>query len=206
MAQANRVVSYVAYFEHHMTHKNESRADFLRIFGPAVLLAVVAFFVAYQFVAPAQPSRIVMATGEPGGAYHAFGERYRVVLARDNIELVLRTTAGSAENIALLEAEDSDVQVAFVQGGMHSFARTDTLSSLATLYYEPLWIFHRSDMALARLGDLRGKRVYAGPENSGSRALSLMLLADNSIAPDDIELASLTGGDAADALRSGAVD
>jgi len=85
------------------TQQNESRADYLRIFGPAVLLAIVAFFVAYQFVAPAPPSRIVMATGEPGGAYHAFGEKYRVVLARDNIELELRTTAGSAENMALLE-------------------------------------------------------------------------------------------------------
>jgi TRAP transporter TAXI family solute receptor len=188
------------------THQNESRADYLRIFGPAVLLALVAFFVAYQFVAPAPPSKIVMATGEQGGAYHAFGEKYRAVLARDNIELELRTTAGSAENIALLEADDADVQVAFVQGGMHSFAQTDTLRSLATLYYEPLWIFHRSEMALERLGDLAGKRVYAGPENSGSRALALMLLADNSIGPNDIELVSLTSGDAADALRSGAVD
>jgi len=188
------------------TQQNESRADHLRIFGPAVLLALGAFFVAYQFVAPAPPSKIVMATGEPGGAYHAFGEKYRTVLARDNIELELRTTAGSAENIALLEADDADVQVAFVQGGMSSFAQTDRLASLATLYYEPLWIFHRSEMTLERLGVLAGKRVYAGPENSGSRALALMLLADNGIEPNDIELVSLSGGDAANALRNGTVD
>ena len=44
------------------------------------------------------------------------------------------------------------------------------------------------------------------PENSGSRALALMLLAENSIGPNDIELVSLTGGDAGNALQSGAFD
>ncbi len=94
------------------TQHNESRADFLRIYGPAVLLAVVAFLVAYQFVAPAPPNRIVMATGEPGGAYYAFGEKYREILARDKVEVEVRATAGSAENITLLELDESEVQVA----------------------------------------------------------------------------------------------
>ena len=181
----------------------QMRADFLRIYGPAVLLAIVAFLVAYQFVAPAPPNRIVMATGEPGGAYYAFGEKYREVLARDRIEVELRATAGSAENIALLELDEAEVQVAFVQGGTHSFAQTDRLVSLATLYYEPLWIFHRSDVPLERLTDLGGKRVYAGPENSGTRALALLLLEDNSIGPGDFELASLAGDEAIEALRAG---
>ena len=140
---------------------NESRADFLRIYGPAVLLAVVAFLVAYQFVAPAPPSRIVMAVAEPGGAYYAFGEKYREILARDKVEVEVRATAGSAENITLLELDESEVQVAFVQGGTHSFAQTDTLVSLATLYYEPLWIFYRSAAPLGRLSDLLVSRCIS---------------------------------------------
>ncbi len=185
---------------------HESRSDYLRIYGPAVLLAVVAFLVAYQFVEPAPPDRIVIATGEPDGAYHAFGEQYREILARDGIDLELRVTAGSAENIALLESEDSDVQVAFVQGGTQIFAQTQTLLSLATLYYEPLWIFHRSNVPLERLTDVAGKRVHVGPENSGTRALALLLLSENSIEPGDIELSTLTGGEAIEALRAGKLD
>jgi TRAP transporter TAXI family solute receptor len=183
-----------------------SRADYLKIYGPAAILAAIAFLVTYQFVEPAPPDRIVMATGEPDGAYYAFGKQYREILARDNVELELRITDGSAENIELLEAADSDVQVAFVQGGMQPLARTDTLVSLATLYYEPLWIFHRSDMPLESLRDLGGKRVYIGPENSGTRALALLLLSDNSIVEGDFELASMSGSEAKEALRSNRIE
>ena len=38
----------------------------LRIFGPAVVLALVALVVTYQFVDPAPPDRITIATGQPG--------------------------------------------------------------------------------------------------------------------------------------------
>jgi TRAP transporter TAXI family solute receptor len=192
-----------------MTRKtllHTTRADYLRIYGPAVLLAVVAFGVAYQFVEPAPPDRIVLATGEPDGAYHAFGEKYREILAQHNIDLELRNTGGSAENIALLELEEPDVHVAFVQGGTQSFARTDTLVSLATLYYEPLWIFHRSDIPLQRLTDLAGRRVYVGPADSGIRALALLLLAENSIGPDQLKLSSLTSNEAIEALHADELD
>ena len=187
-------------------HHHESRADYMRIYGPAVLLAAVAFLVAYQFVEPAPPDRIVIATGETSGAYHAFGEQYREILAQDGIDLEVRVTAGSAENIALLESEDSQAHVAFVQGGTQTFAQTDTLVSLATLYYEPLWIFHRSAVPLERLTDLTGKRVYVGPEDSGTRALALLLLAENSIDPGDLELSTQSATDAIEALQAGEVD
>lgn len=188
------------------TQTHKSRADFLRIFGPAVLLAIAAFIAAYQFVEPAPPNRIVIATGDPNGAYFAFGEQYREILARDNIELVVQATEGSAENIALLESDDSEVQVAFVQGGTRSFAQTDTLLSLATLYLEPLWIFHRSDVALERLTDLVGRRVHIGAENSGTRALALMLFSDNSMQPSDLELSNLASDEAVEELRTGTLD
>lgn len=93
-----------------------------------------------------------------------------------------------------------------MQGGTQTFAQTETLVSLATLYYEPLWIFHRSDVPLERLSDLAGKRVYVGPEKSGTRALALMLLSENSIGPGDLELSTLTGGDAIEALRTDELD
>ena len=188
------------------TPHHNTRADYLRIYGPAVLLAVVAFVVAYQFVEPAPPDRIVLATGEPDGAYYAFGEQYRDILARDNIDLELRATAGSAENIALLETEDSEVQVGFVQGGTQSFAQTEKLVSLATLYYEPLWIFHRSDAPLERLTDLAGRRLHVGPEDSGTRALALLLLSDNSIGPEDVEFSMLASDEAIDALIADELD
>jgi len=48
-------------------------------------------------------------------------------LAEDAIELKLRNTPGSAENLKLLEAESGGVEVAFVQGDLKHLSQTDKL-------------------------------------------------------------------------------
>jgi hypothetical protein len=40
----------------------------LKIFGPAMVIAIFGFMVAYQFVTPAPPRNISIATGFPKGA------------------------------------------------------------------------------------------------------------------------------------------
>ena len=91
--------------------------EYLKIFGPAFLLTLIGFIVAYQFVQPAPPKRVAIGTGSKTGAYYPFGLRYSEILARDGITLEVLSTAGSIENIKLLEAEEEGVQVAFAQGG-----------------------------------------------------------------------------------------
>ncbi|MGB2690301.1 MAG: hypothetical protein WBC36_15065, partial [Desulfobacterales bacterium] len=59
----------------------------LKIFGPATVIAIVGFMVAYQFVTPAPPRNISIGTGSPKGAYFAFGKKYSELFARENIEL-----------------------------------------------------------------------------------------------------------------------
>ena len=39
----------------------------LKIFGPAMVIAIVGFVVAYQFIAPAPPLNILIGTGSPKG-------------------------------------------------------------------------------------------------------------------------------------------
>lgn len=88
----------------------------LRVFIPPILLSLIVLAVAYYFVQPAPPSHIVLATGSKSGAYFYFGGRYKTMLAREGISVTVRATAGSVENIHLLEAREADV--AFVQGGV----------------------------------------------------------------------------------------
>lgn len=184
----------------------DSHMELLWIFGPAVLLAGIALFIAYQFVDPAPPKRIAIATGGPNGAYYAYAERYRDILARDGVTLDILQTDGSVENIELLETPESGVDVAFVQGGTGEYASGDSLRSLASLYFEPLWIFMSKDAALRRAGDLVGKRISIGPEGSGTRALVLELMRDAGLDPDDFIISDLHGMAAVDALRSGRLD
>ncbi len=188
------------------TQDNGGRWEYAWIYGPAVLLGLLALVVAYQFVGPPPPDRITIATGSRQGAYFAFAERYREILARDGVTLEVRETQGSVENIALLESPDSGVDVAFVQGGTGSYATGDELVSLASLYYEPMWVFYRRGMPHERVIDLIGKRVSLGPEGSGTRALAIQLLADNNLREDEIEISDLNGESAREALHTGRLD
>lgn len=175
----------------------------LAIYGPALLLVIVAFVLAFQFIKPAPPDRVVMATGSPEGAYHLFAQRYAQYLAREGIELVLRPTAGSVENLKLLQ--QGDVSLALVQGGVDEGGGVSPLLSLGSLYYEPLWLFHRADVQIDSLRDLAGRPVAVGPKGSGTRALVGRLLRDNRV--DDEALWQGLGGQAAvEALQRGEVD
>ncbi len=178
----------------------------LSVIGPAALLAIVAFVVAFQWVKPAPPSRVVIATGRSDGAYHRFAQLYRERLARERITLDIRDTSGSVENIRLLEDPASGVDIAFVQGGTGGAAKTDSLVSLASLYFEPLWVFSRTAPGPSDLRAMRGRRLAIGPEASGTRAVAQTLLAANGLTGATGRFSPLTGIDAVRALRGGEVD
>ena len=112
--------------------------------APAILILGAGFFLAYQFVRPAPPSKIVMATGAEDGAYHAYGKIYAERFRKEGFELVLKTTAGSVENLALLKDEKAGVPVAFLQGGIGRPEDSPGLASLGSLYFEPMWVFVRA--------------------------------------------------------------
>lgn len=172
------------------------------VYGPAVLLTLAGFLVTYQFVDPAPPDRLVVATGSEDGAYSRFAERYRALLERQGIKLEIRHTRGSVENLQLLAA--GEVDVAFVQGGTES-AVNASLFSLGSLYFEPAWLFYRAEMVPERLTDLHGIRLAIGEPGSGTRMLALALLRDN-VLEDRLEPVDLGGRAAADALLTAQVD
>jgi TRAP transporter TAXI family solute receptor len=180
--------------------------DQLAVVGPATVAVIVAFIVAFQWVKPAPPSRAVIATGRSDGAYYRFAQQYRERLAREGITLEIRETSGSVENIRLLEDPASGVDLAFVQGGTGSAAKTESLASLASLYFEPLWVFSRTAPGPTDLRVLRGRRLAVGPDGSGTRPVALTLLAANGITEATARLLPLTGTEAVQALRRGAVD
>ena len=183
--------------------------DRWKIFAPAILLTLVGFVIAYSFMAPAPPRHIEIASGGPEGAYFMFAGRYREALAREGITLTVRPTSGSVENLGLLGDQASGVDVAFVQSGVGALADGSTaagLRSLASLYFEPLWLFSRGGRPPARLTDLAGRRVAIGGAGSGTRAVVEQLLADNGITGPPTVLLPLGGQQAADALSRGEVD
>ena len=176
----------------------------LLTFGSAIIITLAGFVLAWQFVNPAPPRSITIATGQADGAYYLFARRYQQLLAQNDVELVIRTTAGSIENLELLK--NGGVNLAFVQGGTATAIDPDKLSSLGSLYYEPLWVFYRSEKKLTRLTELQNKRLAIGEPGSGTQAIASLLLADNFIDTRASTVQPMGGAAATEALLQGDID
>jgi TRAP transporter TAXI family solute receptor len=176
------------------------------IFCPAVIVAILVLGVAYYFVDPFPPRRISIGCGPPEGANYKYAQSYREILSREGIALDLRSTAGSAENIKLLDAASGGVDVAFVQGSMKSLVQSADLVSLSSLFFEPLWIFHRNDLAARRIPDLKGLRLAVGEEGGGTKILTMRLLELNGVNSQNTQFFAYGYQKAADMLLNGVVD
>ena len=183
-----------------------SLRDMFMAWWPALLVVAIGFAVAWQFVEPAPPRSVVMVTGAEDGAYFAFAKQYGEVLARNDIELEIRSTSGSVENYHLLKAEDSDVDFGFVHGGIGKAEDAPDLLSLGGMYYEPVWVFHRLGTRIERLTQLKGRRIAIGPLGSGTRRLAASLLVASGVPIPHGPVADLTGDAAVRALQEGRAD
>jgi TRAP transporter TAXI family solute receptor len=168
------------------------------------LILAAAAFGAVVLYYPIIPRVVVMATGAEGGAYSAFGERYREIAARQGVDITVLHTRGSVENLAMLRYSDFNASIAFIQNGLTNPKKSPELVSLGTVAYEPLWIFYRGPQsAPGRLETLRGMRVSVGPTGSGLRKLALDLLQTDGIDDSNAELLPLSTDDAAGQLIAG---
>ena len=157
------------------------------------------------------PRTVVMATGAEGGANHELGMRYREILAKSGVKLQLLPTTGSLENLARLRDRQSGVGVGFVQGGTTTRKDSPDLESLGTVFYEPLWLFYRSEIvgSIRDIRDaqaLRGRRISIGPEGSGGRLLALEFAKRTKIDSIAGELLGLPPQIAAEKLIAGEID
>jgi TRAP transporter TAXI family solute receptor len=182
--------------------KRQSRVA-IAIISLLIALALAMFIAALHFL---PGHSLVMATGPDGDAYAVMAERFREALARDGVDLKLRRTNGSLENVALLNDPESGVDVAFEQAGSTNEQASGGVESLGTMFYEPLWFFCRCEAHGNGFKDLTGTRISIGPEGSGTRALSMRLFDLNGIAPQSLQLADFPPEEAARRLRAGELD
>lgn len=161
---------------------------------------------------PPPPKTIEMATGFPTGLYYQFGERLKKELAQDGVDLEVKTTGGTIDNLALLSDPKSGVKFAMIQGGVADVSKYPNLVSIAGMFYEPIWVWYREPAfksdggRLQVLGQLKGKRVAIGNEGSGTLALSSALLKISRISEGDIRAEKLKPDQALAKLNSGDLD
>jgi len=189
--------------------------DLIASAGPSLVLVVGLLAAAWWFVDPQPPKIVSLATGPDGSADAGFGQRYAMAFRAEGVEVRLVPTAGAADNLRLLR--DGQVDAAFVRGGSADPVADDEagLLSLGSLFFEPLWVFYRIDVArrvdrkTATLGSvvqLRGLRVAVDRPGSGVPEIVENLLQANRMTSSNLERVNLEPAAAAAALQSGEVD
>ncbi|MEE4377953.1 MAG: TAXI family TRAP transporter solute-binding subunit [Candidatus Competibacteraceae bacterium] len=176
----------------------------LKLYGPVSLIVLFSFVLAFQFIKPAPPDSVRIATGSTEGSYYAFAQQFAEVLAREGIQLEVVATGGSVDNAQLLS--DGQVDLAFIQGGVASKAQSQNFEALGSMYFEPLWLFHQADLNLDRLPALRGLKVGIGDAGSGTAALVEQLLSANGVDARNATLQAISSSSAASALKRGELD
>lgn len=180
--------------------------NLLRILaGLGVLLLLGAIAVV---VASLPPRGFTFLSGRQGGAYYLGAQLYQQYAAQKGFTVKIVETSGSVEALRMLEEGKGDV--AFVQGGIAAQGNPAILSTLATVAYEPVWIFYRRELApdqpLSSPVQLRGLRVNIGEVGSGTNPFARLLLEDYGLTDNDVILSELATQDALDKLQSGELD
>ncbi|MDR2014095.1 MAG: ABC transporter substrate-binding protein [Azoarcus sp.] len=178
--------------------------EVLKASRPFLALVLLGFLLAFLFVKPAPPMKLVMSTGREDGLYHAFARQYQDFFAKNGITLELKPSQGSGENLRRLR--EKEVDIAFVQGGIASSRKQEGMLSLGSAFYEPLWVFVRSGQMPKKLTELAGLRVTIIQESASSRALAYRLLAANELGEQDVRLIPIDEMEAAGALQQGKLD
>lgn len=160
----------------------------------------VGYWAVVRFIQPAPPRHIVMTVGPEGGGYEGFAKDFKAVLAREGIEVELRATNGAQDDIRLLNDPSSGVSAALIQGGVAQDADGENLMSLASLYYEPVWVFYRRGLQVDRLSSLKGLRVGLGPRGSGMNTLGVQLFNANGLDSDNTHFEAWSPEEAAKRL------
>ncbi|MGR8007839.1 TAXI family TRAP transporter solute-binding subunit [Streptomyces hypolithicus] len=156
--------------------------------------ALVTFGLLMWWLVPigesAPRGKITFSTGVPTGVYQRYGELLERAAARDlpEVNMRLRTSEGSQENLARLASGEADFTIAtadavakYKQDGMPGAAR---LRSCARLYddYVQLVVSKRSTVRSA--AGLRNSRVAVGQPGSGVRLVANRLLTAAGIDPE----------------------
>lgn len=189
--------------------------DLIASAGPVVFLVIGLVIAAYWWLQPQPPKRVTLATGPAGSAYAEFGQRYARALATNGIEVVLKPSEGSSDNLQMLRNGTADV--AFVRGGSADVVADEEagLTSLGSLFYEPLWIFYRSDAArtvnrktgtLESMTQLKGLRVNIDKPGSGVPEIMERMLRANHLDASALQLSNLEQTPATEALQAGLLD
>lgn len=184
----------------------------------SLTLAGVLTLLVWQIDRLRPPSSLRLAAGPRDEHEYQTALLYADFLEREGLAVEVIPTEGSLANMALLQSGAADTgfilnmaTLAVDDDDVLSRAGVSTdLMALAGIGYVPIWGFYRSELEtdgpLDELADLRGRRVAFGAPDSGTRALSRLLLSASDLSERDFAVVDAAPDASAEMLLNGEID
>ncbi|MBP9491373.1 MAG: TAXI family TRAP transporter solute-binding subunit [Aliarcobacter sp.] len=178
---------------------------FFTVSIPIIMLIIASFYFTSKFIQPSPNKEITIATGSINGEYYQTALKYKEILEKQKLKVNILTSNGSIENVQLLNEKKADI--AFVQNGIEILENENNLQAIASVYYEPLWIFYKNESySMDYIIQLISKKISIGTQGSGTKDLSLKLLKNNGIDENNTQILNHTNQEAKDLLLNGEID
>ncbi len=185
---------------------------------PAALAAALAAFAVFApGPAPAQQpqTRLSIATGGTGGVYYPLGGGLANVLTKalPGVEATAEVTSASVDNIKLVGAGKADIAFTLADtasdgfNGTGKFKEKVPVRALAVLYANKSQWVTVEGTGIAKMQDLKGRRIATGAPGSGTEVIALRILEAYGIDPEkDVKREKLSVAESVNAIKDRKID
>src|SRR5499433_2702075 len=179
------------------------------------LIAALAVVAVAPATAQQKSIRLSVVTGGTGGVYYPLGGGLANVLSKSipGVEATAEVTSASVDNIKLIGAGKAEVAFTLADAasegynGTGKFKEKVPVRAVAVLYAnKSLWVTIEGT-GIAKMQDLKGRRISTGAPGSGTETIALRLLEAYGIDPEkDVRREKLSVAESGNALKDKKVD
>lgn len=179
-----------------------------------VLLAVALALVSHPAYAE-QKTRLSIVTGGTGGVYYPLGGALANVLSKHlpNTVATAEVTSASIDNLKLIGAGKADIAFTLADSAWEGYNGTGKFQgkmpvrAIAVIYGNKTQVVTVDGRKIAKMRDLKGKRISTGAPGSGTELIALRLLEAYGIDPEkDVKREKLSVAESVGALKDNKID
>ncbi len=169
---------------------------------------------AFSFGAVAQ--NISVATGGTGGVYYPMGGGLAAVLSKyvPGMQATAEVTGGSVDNLKLIASGKPYVGFSMSDAAQDAYRGEDKFKSgkiavrtLAVLYPNRMHVVSVEGRGIAKMADLKGKRVSTGSPGSATEVMAFRLIEAAGLDKDkDLKRERLSVAESVNAIKDGKID
>src|SRR5262245_2086002 len=159
---------------------------------------------------------LAIATGGTGGVYYPLGGGIAAVLSRyvPGMQATAEVTGGSVDNLKLISSGKPYIALSMADAGQDAYRGVDKFSgnkvplrTLMVMYPNRMHIVTIEGKGIAKLADLKGKRVSTGSPGSATEVMAFRVMEAAGLDKDkDLRRERIGVSESVNALKDGKID